>query len=97
MPHRLFGGKSIILGGDLRQTLPVKKGASKMEIIASCISQSELWPHFKVFILKENMRLSRPGVSADEHNLISSFASWLLDIGDGRTGEPDQEDPENNN
>ncbi|GKC16215.1 DNA helicase [Tanacetum coccineum] len=73
MPHLLFGGKSILLGGDFRQTLPVKKGASKMEIIAS------------------------PGVSADERNLISSFASWLLDIGDGRTGEPDQEDPENNN
>ncbi|GJR55264.1 integrase, catalytic region, zinc finger, CCHC-type containing protein [Tanacetum coccineum] len=47
--------------GDFRQTLPVKKGASKMEIIAS-------------FIL-----------------------FMALDIGDGRTGEPDQEDPENNN
>ncbi|GJS36003.1 DNA helicase [Tanacetum coccineum] len=82
---------------DFRQTLPVKKGASKIEIIASCISQSELWLHFKVFILKENMRLSKPGVSADERNLISSFASWLLDIGDGKTGEPDQEDPENTN
>ncbi|GJW08079.1 DNA helicase [Tanacetum coccineum] len=73
MPNRLFGGKSILLGGDFRQTLPVKKGASKIEIIAS------------------------PGVSADESNLISSFASWLLDIGDGRIGEPDQEDPENTN
>nr|GEU95917.1 DNA helicase [Tanacetum cinerariifolium] len=97
MPHRLFGGKSILLGGDFRQTLPVKKGASKMEIITSCISQSELWPHFKVFILNKDMRLSRPGVSADERNLISSFALWLMDIGDGRTGEPDQEDFENIN
>ncbi|GJV37430.1 DNA helicase, partial [Tanacetum coccineum] len=86
MPHRLFGGKSILLGGDFRQTLPVKKGASKMEIIASCISQSELWSYFKVFTLNENMRLSRPGVSAEKRNLICSFASWLLDIGDGRTG-----------
>ncbi|GJZ88908.1 DNA helicase [Tanacetum coccineum] len=82
---------------DFRQTLPVKKGASKMEIIASCISQSEMWLHFKVFILKENMRLPKPDVSADERNLISSFASWLLDIGDGKTGEPDKEDPKNTN
>nr|GEX53505.1 DNA helicase [Tanacetum cinerariifolium] len=33
VPHKLFGGKTIVLGGDFRQTLPVKKGASKSEII----------------------------------------------------------------
>ncbi|GKA39506.1 DNA helicase [Tanacetum coccineum] len=36
-PSSLFGGKSIPSGGDFQQTLPVKKGASKMEVIASCI------------------------------------------------------------
>ncbi|GJV28187.1 DNA helicase [Tanacetum coccineum] len=41
------------------------------------------------------MRLSRPDVSADERDLIISFASWLLDIGDGKTCEPYQQDPEN--
>nr|GEX71641.1 DNA helicase [Tanacetum cinerariifolium] len=55
MPYRLFRGTSVLLSGDFRQTLPVKKGASKMEIIASY-----------------------------EHNLITSFASWLLDIEDGK-------------
>ncbi|GKE14700.1 DNA helicase [Tanacetum coccineum] len=30
-----------------------------------------------------------------ERSLISSFASWLLDIGDGKTGEPDPQDPKN--
>ncbi|GJU69445.1 DNA helicase [Tanacetum coccineum] len=69
MPHRLFGGKSVLLGDDFRQTLPVKKGASKMEVIASCISESELWPHFKVFTLTENMRLSRPGANANERKV----------------------------
>ncbi|GKE84684.1 DNA helicase [Tanacetum coccineum] len=95
MPYRLFGGKSVLLGGDFRQTLLVKKGASKMEIIASCISQSNLWPHFRVFTLTKNMRFSRPDVSADERSLITSFASWLLDIRDGKIGEADQQDPEN--
>ncbi|GJQ91450.1 DNA helicase [Tanacetum coccineum] len=77
MPHCLFGGKSILLGGDFRQTLPVKKGASKMEIVTTCISQSELWPHFKVFILKKNMQLSRPSVSADEHQEDPENTNWI--------------------
>nr|GEZ58632.1 DNA helicase [Tanacetum cinerariifolium] len=96
-PHSLFGGKSVLLGGDFRQTLPVKKGASKMEVIASYISESNLWPHFKVFMLKENMRFSRPDINANEQSLVSSFASWLLDIGDGNIGKADEQDPENSN
>ncbi|GJS47760.1 DNA helicase [Tanacetum coccineum] len=91
----MSSGKSILLGGDFRQTLLVKKGASKMEILASCISQSNLWPHFRVFTLTEDMQLLRPDVSADERSLITFFASWLLDIGDGKTGEADQQDPKN--
>ncbi|GJW37723.1 DNA helicase [Tanacetum coccineum] len=43
--------------GDFRQTLPVKKGASKIEVIASCISKSELWMQFRVFTQKENVSL----------------------------------------
>ncbi|GKB18818.1 DNA helicase [Tanacetum coccineum] len=31
-PETLFGGKTIILGGDFQQTLPVKKGAAKQEL-----------------------------------------------------------------
>ncbi|GJT66213.1 integrase, catalytic region, zinc finger, CCHC-type containing protein [Tanacetum coccineum] len=95
MPDHLFGGKSVLLGGDFWQTLPVKKGASKIEIIALCIFESELWRHFKLFTLTKNMRLSKRGVCSEEQSLISSFASWLLDLRDGRTGEPDQEVLEN--
>ncbi|GKD04644.1 DNA helicase [Tanacetum coccineum] len=93
--HSLFGGKSVLLGGDFGQTLPVKKGASKIEVIASCISESELWLYFKVFTMKENMRLTRPNINADEPNLLNSFASCLFDIGDGKTCQQGQEDPKN--
>ncbi|GJU13751.1 DNA helicase [Tanacetum coccineum] len=50
---------------------------------------------FKVFTLRENIRLSRPDISADERSLLNSFASWLLDVGDGIVGRPDEEDPKN--
>ncbi|KAJ9553600.1 hypothetical protein OSB04_017645 [Centaurea solstitialis] len=34
-------------------------------------------------------------INADERTLINSFAAWLLDIGDGKIGQPNLEDPEN--
>ncbi|GJY49335.1 DNA helicase, partial [Tanacetum coccineum] len=94
-PSSLFGKKSVLLGGDFRQTLPVKKGVSKIEVISSCISESALWPSFKVFTLKHNMRLARPDISLEERSLVNSFASWLLDISDRKIGEPTDEDLKN--
>nr|GEU97982.1 DNA helicase [Tanacetum cinerariifolium] len=94
-PSSLFGGKSVLFGGDFLQTLLVKKGASKIEVISSCISKYALWPSFKVFTLKHNMRLVRPDISLEERSLVNSFASWLLDVGDGKIGEPANEDPKN--
>ncbi|GJV53078.1 DNA helicase [Tanacetum coccineum] len=94
-PYALFGGKSIILGGDFRQTLPVKKKASKAEIIDASITSSYLWPVFKVYTLRQNMRLSRPRMSEAEKQCIQRFLSWLLDIGDGNIGVPDETDSQN--
>ncbi|GJR46961.1 DNA helicase [Tanacetum coccineum] len=90
-PNVVFGGKTIVLGGDFRQTLPVKKGASKEELIAASIAESHLWPHFKVCTLKENMRLLRSGLTAEEKRRSEQFAKWLLDVGNGEIGEPDAE------
>jgi ATP-dependent DNA helicase PIF1 len=58
-PALPFGGKSVLLGGDFRQTLSIKPKASKSQVIASSIPRSYLWPFFKVNRLKENMRVSR--------------------------------------
>nr|GEW50236.1 DNA helicase [Tanacetum cinerariifolium] len=93
-PHALFGGKSIILG-DFRQTLPVKKKASKAKILYASIMTSYLWTRFNVYTLHENMRLSWPGISEHEKERVQRFSSWLLDIGDGNIGEPDETDTEN--
>nr|GEU72546.1 DNA helicase [Tanacetum cinerariifolium] len=90
-PNVIFRGKTIVLGGDFSQTLPVKKGASKEQLIAASIAESYLWPHFKVCMLKENMRLLRSGLTAKEKSRSEQFAKWLLDVGNGEIGEPDTE------
>ena len=63
-----------------------------MEIIASSIAESHLWPYFHVMTLEENMHLFRSNLNVEEQSLARSFATWLLDIGDGKIGEPDEDD-----
>nr|GEX54136.1 DNA helicase [Tanacetum cinerariifolium] len=88
VPDKVFGGKSVVLGGDFGQTLLVKKGGSKAEIIAASIAESHLWSHFKVYTLTENMRLQQPSMNDNQRQLSSSFATWLLDVGNGKIGTP---------
>ncbi|GJZ10463.1 DNA helicase [Tanacetum coccineum] len=91
-PNLLFGGRIVVLGGDFRQTLPVKKGAGKEELIAASIAESYLWWHFKICTLKENMRLLRSGLTNEERKHSEDFAKWLLEVGNGEIGEPDEDD-----
>ncbi|XP_071700026.1 uncharacterized protein [Rutidosis leptorrhynchoides] len=94
-PDIPFGGVSFVLGGDFRQTLPVKKRCGKLEILNASIINSHLWKHFRIITLKENMRLLQPNLSQTEKENIKLFATWLLQIGDGNVGEPDDNDPQN--
>ncbi|GKC22351.1 DNA helicase, partial [Tanacetum coccineum] len=91
-PDLIFGGKTIILGGDFRQTLPVKKGAGKQELIVAFVAESHLWWHFKICLLTVNMRLLRYDLNDEQQQRAEVFAKWLLDIVNGETGEPDNED-----
>ncbi|GJV25428.1 DNA helicase [Tanacetum coccineum] len=90
-PETVFGGKTVILGGDFRQTLPVKKGAVKQDLIHASIARSYLWQDFKVCTLKQNMRLFRSGLSDEERERSKLFAEWLLDVGNGEIGYPDKD------
>ena len=70
-----FGGKTIVLGGDWRQTLPVVARGSRCSSVESCLKNSSLWPIFRQFSLTQNMRLG-----LEERQ----FSEWLLKLGDGR-------------
>ncbi|EGT35548.1 hypothetical protein CAEBREN_00452 [Caenorhabditis brenneri] len=72
-----FGGKTVVLGGDFRQVLPVMDKGGAAEQIANSIKKSGLWPLFQVFHLKTNVR-----VTAD----ALEWSKELLRIGDGKVG-----------
>lgn len=72
-----FGGKTVVLGGDFMQTLPVLPNSSREEIIHICLPRSPLWNHFNILPLRVNMRLEQSTIEERR------FANWLLDVGHG--------------
>ena len=70
--ERPLGVKTVLLGGDFHQVLPVVPQVPPAVIIDTCLKHSPLWPLFKQHKLTRNMR-TLPG--EDE------FAAWLLQVG----------------
>lgn len=80
--NKVFGGKCILMGGDLRQILPVIHKGTRATIIDSCINSSHLWSQCTIFHLTINMRLTTSQSNVDKEK-IGMFSRWLLSIGDG--------------
>jgi hypothetical protein len=75
--QELFAGKTVVLGGDFRQTLPIVLRGSGSQQVAASIRMSPLWEHFTTIALTENMRAKD----------CPAWAEWLLKVGDGLLGE----------
>ncbi|XP_066361401.1 uncharacterized protein [Miscanthus floridulus] len=82
--HLPFGGKVVVLGGDLRQILPVIEGGTPAQVINAAIVNSPLWSSVTVLTLTKNMRLSSLGLDSQARQELSDFSRWILDVGDGR-------------
>ncbi|XP_052621047.1 uncharacterized protein LOC111921783 [Lactuca sativa] len=78
-----FGGKTIVFGGDFRQILLVIPNGSRQEIVNASLCSSYIWSNCKVLTLTKNMRLS---VLASNIQETTTFAKWILDIGEGKVG-----------
>ncbi len=78
-----FGGITVVLGGDFRQTLPVIQNATKQQILRSCIVNSYLWNQCILLELTENMRLTSASISAQDREELRNFSNWLMKIGNG--------------
>ncbi|CAN1825643.1 ATP-dependent DNA helicase pif1 [Linum perenne] len=69
-----FGGKTVLLGGDFRQTLPVVPKGSREDNINASLPRSYLWNSCTLLHLQVNMRIIFGGMQ---------FSDWVLAIGNG--------------
>jgi ATP-dependent DNA helicase PIF1 len=81
--EKQFGGKTVVLAGDFRHTLPVIQNSTRQKILKACIVNSYLWRTCIVLQLTENMRLDSKDLSATDKEELHIFAAWLLRVGNG--------------
>ncbi|GKD96211.1 uncharacterized protein Tco_1380108, partial [Tanacetum coccineum] len=81
--RQIFGGMTVLLGGDFRQILPVIPQAKRPEVVQACINRSELWRYCKVFILTRNMKVNEYLVDGGIDTAKQEFNQWVLVMGDG--------------
>uniref|UniRef100_A0A6N2MDD8 ATP-dependent DNA helicase n=1 Tax=Salix viminalis TaxID=40686 RepID=A0A6N2MDD8_SALVM len=72
-----FGGKTILLGGDFRQILPVIPGGTKEQIINASLTSSIFGSKITIMTLTENMRLSTDGLSLKKVKLMNPLSLFL--------------------
>jgi hypothetical protein len=78
-----FGGKTVVLGGDFRQILPVVRKGSRSAVVGASIMNSNLWQHVTLLKLQTNMPLQNPLLEGNQRVELESFSKWVLSIGDG--------------
>lgn len=74
--NRLFGGVTVLLAGDFRQTLPVIPRSTAADELNSCLKSSVLWGNVKKLTLTTNVRVQRQNDPS-----ARVFSKQLLDIG----------------
>ena len=79
----ILGGCTLLILGDLRQTLPVLPRASRVQIIDSCLTRSKLWKSFERITLTKNMRVLSIE-SVEDREKLNDFCDFLIKIGDGK-------------
>ena len=54
--YQIFGGKTVLLGGDFRQTANVVMRGTRNDTVEASIKCSYLWKHVTTYKLSENIR-----------------------------------------
>ncbi|KAE8254486.1 hypothetical protein A4X13_0g3408 [Tilletia indica] len=79
---RNFGGCTMLMSGDWKQTLPVVRKASEAQVISVCLHNSHLWNTTTQLRLSVNVRL----LNTQGTDLASqqAYGAWILDVGTGQ-------------
>ncbi|CAB3260103.1 unnamed protein product [Arctia plantaginis] len=77
--NNLFGGFTILLVGDFRQTLPVIPRGTPADELNACLKASPLWNNVKTLSLTTNMR-----VQLQNDQSAAQFSKQLLAVGNGK-------------
>ncbi|XP_019167574.1 PREDICTED: ATP-dependent DNA helicase PIF4-like [Ipomoea nil] len=83
--EKIFSGKTVVLGGDFRQILPVIPKATRLMIVGATINSSYIWKNYKVLRLTKNLRLRSLASDEDRHT-VDWFSKWIANIGGRITG-----------
>ena len=78
----LMGGCTLLILGDLRQTLPVLPRASRQQIVNACLTRSYVWKCFNKITLTKNMRVLSIE-SVEDRKELENFCDYLIKMGDG--------------
>ncbi|GJT46022.1 ATP-dependent DNA helicase PIF1-like protein [Tanacetum coccineum] len=81
--EQIFGGMTVLLGGDFRQILPVIPKGKRPDVVQACINRSELWKHCNVFTLTRSMRVNEYYPNGEIDNQKQDFNQWVLSVGNG--------------
>lgn len=71
--NALFGGLSVVFGGDFQQILLVIEKGSRPEVVGACLQRFHIWSSLQVLHLHQNMWLNT-GVEWKR-----TFAQWQLE------------------
>ncbi|CAN0904879.1 ATP-dependent DNA helicase PIF1 [Linum grandiflorum] len=82
--YKPFGGKTVLLGGDFRQTLPVITNGCRGDNISASLTRSYLWNYCTLLELQANMRITAPNTSMPLDFQGMTFSEWILALGDGK-------------
>ncbi|CAI0395256.1 unnamed protein product [Linum tenue] len=78
--YKPFGGKTVVLGGDFRQTLPVVTEGGREANLNACLTRSYLWKYTKLLKLTMNMRIISDPVNTATNFNDMTFTEWVLSV-----------------
>jgi len=74
-----YGGKTVLLSSDFRQTLPVIAKGTRADEVRACLKSSYIWPRISRLHLTISIR-----VHLHNNPEAERFSKLLMDIGDGK-------------